>query len=61
MSARNCAGMMTSSTLPTTGRSHRALTVDVGLRWSFLDAPYQPNNQITNFQPSLYNPCAVAI
>ena len=32
------------------------LTVDVGLRWSFLDAPYQPNNQLTNFQPSLYNP-----
>ena len=32
------------------------LTVDVGLRWSFLYAPFQPNNQITNFQPSLYNP-----
>ena len=32
------------------------LTLDFGLRWSFLDAPYQPNNQITNFQPSLYNP-----
>ena len=32
------------------------LTLDLGLRWSFLDAPYQPNDQITNFQPSLYNP-----
>ncbi len=32
------------------------LTIDAGLRWSFLDAPYQPDNQITNFQPSLYNP-----
>ena len=32
------------------------LTLDLGLRWSFLDAPYQPNNQITNFQPILYNP-----
>ena len=25
-----------------------------------LDAPYQPNNQITNFQPSLYNPALPA-
>jgi Carboxypeptidase regulatory-like domain/TonB-dependent Receptor Plug Domain len=32
------------------------LTLDLGVRWSFLYAPYQPNNQITNFQPSLYNP-----
>ncbi len=32
------------------------LTLDLGLRWSFLYAPYQPNNQITNFQPNLYNP-----
>ena len=32
------------------------LTLDLGLRWDLLDAPYQPNNQITNFQPSLYNP-----
>ena len=32
------------------------LTLDLGLRWSFLDAPYQPNNQITNFQPGLYDP-----
>ena len=32
------------------------LTLDLGLRWDLLDAPVQPNNQITNFQPSLYNP-----
>ncbi len=32
------------------------LTLDLGLRWDKLDAPYQPNNQATNFQPSLYNP-----
>jgi len=32
------------------------LTLDLGVRWSFLYAPYQPNNQITNFQPGLYNP-----
>ena len=36
------------------------LTLDLGLRWDLLDAPYQPNNQITNFQPSLYNPAASA-
>ncbi len=32
------------------------LTLDAGVRWSFLYAPFQPNNQITNFQPNLYNP-----
>ena len=32
------------------------LTLDLGVRWSFLYAPYQPNNQLTNFQPGLYNP-----
>ena len=36
------------------------LTLDLGLRWDLLDAPYQPNNQITNFQPSLYNPALPA-
>ena len=36
------------------------VTLDLGLRWSFLDAPYQPDNQITNFQPSLYNPALPA-
>jgi len=36
------------------------LTLDLGLRWDKLDAPYQPNNQATNFQPSLYNPALPA-
>jgi hypothetical protein len=36
------------------------LTLDLGLRWDLLDAPYQPNDQITNFQPGLYNPALPA-
>ncbi|HLH09118.1 MAG TPA: carboxypeptidase regulatory-like domain-containing protein [Terriglobales bacterium] len=36
------------------------LTLDLGLRWDQLNAPYQPNDQITNFQPNLYNPAAPA-
>jgi Carboxypeptidase regulatory-like domain len=33
----------------------RNLTVDVGLRYSVLAPPYQPNNQFTSFRPDLYN------
>ncbi len=36
------------------------LTLDLGLRWDKLDAPYQPNDQATNFQPNLYNPALPA-
>lgn len=32
------------------------LTVAYGARYSFLLSPYQPNDQITSFQPSLYDP-----
>lgn len=32
------------------------LTVDVGLRWSILLTPYQPNGLMTSFNPSLYDP-----
>lgn len=31
------------------------LTVNYGLRWSFLAPPYNPNNRITSFQPQLYD------
>jgi hypothetical protein len=31
------------------------LTVNYGARWSFLRNPTQPNNQITSFQPNLYD------
>jgi hypothetical protein len=34
----------------------RNLTVDVGVRYSILPPPYQPNNQFTSFRPALYNP-----
>jgi hypothetical protein len=32
------------------------VTLDYGLRYSFLRAATQPNNQLTNFQPQLYDP-----
>jgi hypothetical protein len=31
------------------------LTVDLGLRYSILAPPFQPNNQFTSFRPQLYN------
>jgi Carboxypeptidase regulatory-like domain/TonB-dependent Receptor Plug Domain len=36
------------------------LTLDLGLRYSFMSPTSQPNNQLTNFQPSLYNPALPA-
>jgi hypothetical protein len=35
---------------------HRRLTLDLGVRYSLLLSPYQPNGLMTSFQPSLYNP-----
>jgi len=35
---------------------HRRLTLDLGVRYSMLLSPYQPNGLMTSFQPSLYNP-----
>ncbi len=32
------------------------VTIDAGLRYSIMPPTYQPNNQLTNFQPNLYNP-----
>jgi hypothetical protein len=32
------------------------LTINYGIRWSFLPPTYQPNGLETNFQPSLYDP-----
>ncbi len=32
------------------------LTIDAGVRYSIMPPTYQPNNQITSFQPNLYNP-----
>lgn len=34
----------------------RNLTLDLGVRYSILAPPFQPDNQYTNFIPSLYNP-----
>ena len=34
----------------------RNLTIDVGLRYSILNPPFNPNNAVSNFIPSLYNP-----
>ena len=31
------------------------LTIDAGLRYSIMPPTYQPNNQLTSFQPNLYN------
>lgn len=31
------------------------LTIDAGVRYSIMPPTYQPNNQLTSFQPSLYN------
>lgn len=35
---------------------NRRLTVDLGVRWSMLLSPYQPNGQMTSFHASLYDP-----
>jgi len=35
---------------------NRKLTVDFGLRYSFLMTPYQVNGQMTSFNPALYDP-----
>lgn len=32
------------------------LTIDAGVRYSIMPPTYQPKNQLTNFQPNLYNP-----
>ena len=34
----------------------RNLTLDLGVRYSILAPPFQPNNQFTSFRPALYNP-----
>jgi hypothetical protein len=39
-----------------TWRVRRNLTLELGVRWSSLNAPYQPDDQITSFDPSLYDP-----
>jgi len=39
-----------------TWKARRNLTVDIGVRYSLLPTPFQPNNQFTNFIPSLFNP-----
>ncbi|HET7207125.1 MAG TPA: hypothetical protein VFI95_11175, partial [Terriglobales bacterium] len=35
---------------------NRKLTVDLGIRYSLLFTPYQPNGQMTSFHPALYDP-----
>ncbi len=37
-------------------KARRNLTLDVGLRYSILNPPFNPNNAVSNFIPSLYNP-----
>ena len=37
-------------------KARRNVTVDIGVRYSLLPTPFQPNNQFSNFVPSLYNP-----
>jgi hypothetical protein len=37
-------------------KARRNLTVDVGLRYSILNPPFNPDNAAANFVPSLYNP-----
>jgi Carboxypeptidase regulatory-like domain/TonB-dependent Receptor Plug Domain len=34
----------------------RNLTLDLGVRYSVLNPPFNPNNAVSNFVPSLYNP-----
>jgi hypothetical protein len=36
------------------------LTLNAGLRYSIMPPTYQPNNQLTSFQPQLYNPALPA-
>ncbi len=36
------------------------LTLDAGVRYSIMPPTFQPNNQLTNFQPALYNPALPA-
>jgi len=38
----------------------RNLTLDLGLRYSILAPPFQPNNQFTSFRSELYNPALPA-
>ena len=37
-------------------KARRNLTLDVGLRYSILNPPFNPSNAVSNFIPSLYNP-----
>jgi hypothetical protein len=37
-------------------KARRNLTIDVGLRYSLLNPPFNPDNAQSNFVPSLYNP-----
>src|SRR5208283_5299807 len=39
-----------------TWKVKRNLTLDIGLRYSLLPTPFQPDNEFSNFIPSLYNP-----
>lgn len=39
-----------------TWKAHRRLTLEYGFRWSFLREPYDENDAISMFHPSLYNP-----
>jgi Carboxypeptidase regulatory-like domain/TonB-dependent Receptor Plug Domain len=36
------------------------LTLEAGVRYSYMTPTFQPNNQLTNFQPSLYDPAKPA-
>jgi hypothetical protein len=37
-------------------KARRNLTVDVGLRYSILNPPFNPSNAVSNFNPAVYNP-----
>jgi Carboxypeptidase regulatory-like domain/TonB-dependent Receptor Plug Domain len=39
-----------------TWKARRNLTIDVGVRYSVLNPPFNPDNKMANFIPSLYNP-----
>jgi hypothetical protein len=39
-----------------TWRARRNLTLELGVRWSSLNSPYQADNRLTIFDPTLYDP-----